>query len=496
MTAPRSIRLLTIGACLLLCGVVVAQQPFDLDPSFRTEIGQAYVSSILPLDGGQVLASGLMRFSGELTDKRLVRLNTNGTRDETFNNSGLGQGKLTAWLNDIFYVGTSQTVRRILPTGLQDPGFIEMNLGPYFSSLQGGDYHVFPDGRVLMSGLHLLDDPLRGFVGGYCLCWFSNQGYLDTTRVHRTCSGVLYHIEELPNGQFMGSGSTSTYDGQAAGNIFRFNADGSFDPTFDAHITYGEAFDFVALGDGRVYAAGRFMIQGIADTLSIVRFMPDGSLDPVFDHLLDFRVQEMTTFQGKGLLRKLHLLDENRLVCMGNFELVDGEPRGCVCMVDSLGNLSEEYFAGAGCGNFVYQGEVSGAATGLYAGPDGSYYICGAYHGYDDGTTNDTTQRMVSRLYGLDVGMEERQVELHASLKLHPNPASTWVAFDYDLRSLAKDAKLIVLDATGREVWRASLVVSKTQVLWDVRGVQPGTYAAILENGGARLTTERLVLQQ
>ena len=492
MTAWVSARLWSIGACSLLSCVVVGQQPFDIDPSFRTGIGQVYVSSALPLEGGKVLASGLMRFSGELTDKRLVRLNVDGSRDETFNNSGLGQGKLTPWVNEVFYVGTSQTVRRILPTGLQDPSFIEMNLGPYFSSLQGGDYHVFPDGRVLMSGLHLLDDTMRGFVGGYCLCWFSNEGYLDTTRIHRTCSGALLRFRELPDGKFIGSGTTASYDGQAASNIFRFNADGSLDPSFQASVSSGRAFGFLPLQDGRVYAGGSFKVTGITDTLRLVRFMSDGTLDPSFNNFNSFA---NTDLSGTILVSAIHQLDAGRLIIMGGFETVNGEPRQSICLVDTTGALIDDYFWGPGCGDYDYQGFTYGSLEGIVPAPDGSYYIWGAYHGYDDGTTNDTTQRMVSRLYGLDVGIEERQVELHASLKLHPNPASTWVAFDYDLRGLADEAKLIVIDATGREVWRASLVVSKTQVLWDVRGTQPGTYAAVLENGGMRLTTERLVLQ-
>ncbi|MBK8499293.1 MAG: hypothetical protein IPL52_10850 [Flavobacteriales bacterium] len=66
-----------------------------------------------------------------------------------------------------------------------------MNTGPYFLSLQPADYHVFPDGRVLISGTHTLNDPVRGFVGSYELIWFSNEGYLDTTRTHRNANGVI-----------------------------------------------------------------------------------------------------------------------------------------------------------------------------------------------------------------------------------------------------------------------------------------------------------------
>jgi hypothetical protein len=73
-----------------------AQVPFALDTTFRTEIStmanNQYVASVLPLSDGKVLASGRMRFPGEFSNKSLVRLLPDGTRDETFNNSGWGGG--------------------------------------------------------------------------------------------------------------------------------------------------------------------------------------------------------------------------------------------------------------------------------------------------------------------------------------------------------------------------------------------------------------------
>jgi uncharacterized delta-60 repeat protein len=484
--------LLTVLCATLAC-TASAQQPFELDASFRTQIGQVYVSSILPLSDGKVLASGLMRFPGELEDYTLVRLLANGTRDGSFNNSGLGQGKLTPWQDGKSYVGTSQTVRRILPAGQQDPSFIEMNLGPYFSSLQGGDYHVFPDGRVLMSGVHLLNDPVRDFVGAYCLCWFSSEGYLDTTRTHRTCSGSLDHFQALPDGKFIGSGSTSMYDGQPASNIFRFNADGSLDTAFQANATWGRAHGFLPMPDGRVYAAGVFRRSGEPDTLRFVRFLPDGSLDPSFNNHLHFGAGELTAAYG-GTPSFILQVGANRLIVAGGFRSVDGASRKGICAVDTTGVLLDDLFVDCGGGAYMYQNTTLGTVRGITESPDVGFFVWGSFHGYDDGTTNDTTQRMVSRLYGLDVGVRE-QSEPQAKLSVHPNPAHAWVAFDYDLNVPAENAELIVLDALGRRTWRASLSLSRHQVLWDVRATAPGAYSAVLENAGARVATERLVLQ-
>ena len=119
-------------AAFLAATVACGQWNFTVDPSFQTQVEYQSTGSILLNEDGTLIASGIMHFPGEFSDKRLVRLLPDGTRDETFYNSGLGGGRLTTW-QDRFYVGT-QTVRRILPTGYQDPTFIGLNLGPYFSS--------------------------------------------------------------------------------------------------------------------------------------------------------------------------------------------------------------------------------------------------------------------------------------------------------------------------------------------------------------------------
>ena len=161
------------------------QQPFDLDPSFRTSIDTWYVSSLLPVSDGKVLVSGQIKFPGDFVFRTGARLNPDGSRDVTYPATAYMGGKLTAW-SDRVYAINGIGMRRILLDGTLDANF-HMVSAPNFSALQAGDYHVFPDGRVLFSGKHQLSDADHGFVGDYCLCWFTDQGYLDTTRVHRTC---------------------------------------------------------------------------------------------------------------------------------------------------------------------------------------------------------------------------------------------------------------------------------------------------------------------
>ena len=371
-----------------------------------------------------------------------------------------------------------------------------MNSSPYFSSFQGGDYHVYPDGRILMSGLHALSDTIRGFTGDHCLIWFSNEGYLDTTGAHhRKCWGSLDFFRELPDGKFIGSGSTSTWDGQPASNIIRFHADGALDTTFQAHVWWGQAFGFLPLEDGRVYAAGLFRIDGIPDTLHLVRFMPDGSLDPSFNNLIKFRIVELSGGYG-AVPSRVYTHDNGRLLVLGGFELVEGHSRLGICMLDTTGQVIEDVFVNAGCGNYNYNGFIHGSPAGMKLAPDGNYYIWGAYHGYNDGTTNDTTQRFISRLYGLDVGVGEQGGEESQLLKIYPNPAQDQVTFVIDHTLLEDGAELVVLDLHGREVYGQRLQQQKDQVVWDTRSIAQGTYTVVLRQGKDKVKSETLIIQR
>lgn len=479
-----------------------SQQPFDLDTSFCTPIGQVYVSSILPLPDGAVIASGLMRFPGDVTDKRLVRLQPTGHRDETFYNSGLGGGFLRPWSNK-FYVSTPHTVRRILADGNQDPSFIGMNLGPYFSSLQGGDYHVYPDGRILMSGVHGLNDTVRDFVGDHCLIWFSNSGYLDTTKTHRKCAGSLDIFRELPNGQFIGSlgnpPNTASWEGQPTGsNVIRFDADGAWDPSFQANMWWGTAYGFLPLEDGRVYVGGNFRIAGLPDTLNLVRLMTDGSLDPTFNNTVKYRDTD-PNYPGnppKGIVRSIHQLSADQLIVTGNFGSIAGEPRGGIALIDTSGELLSDLFEGNGCGGYNYQASPLSTPyyyrviTDIVPAPDGSYYICGAYHGYDDGTTNDTLQRMVSRLHGLNVGVQERPLT-SLNVQAHPNPAQDNITFSWPAQRTA--GHLQVRDLYGRSLLEVSLPAGSDHRQVSLAGLAAGVYPCVLRWGSVQATVRVVI---
>lgn len=438
----------------LLCGsswiavlALWAQQPFDLDPSFQTDLQRYNVSSIALLGDSDLLLSGRFRLVGDQVDRYLYRVHYDGGGYIGFPYA-YGGGKLTAWM-DRFYVGDG-SVRRIYPDGTWDSSFITLTNGPYFTINIGGDYYVYPDGRVLFSGTHTLSDTARGYVGLYNLIWFSNQGYLDTTAHHRACDGHINYIHPLPDGKFLLGGFWSEYDGTPTPNsthLIRVFPDGALDTTFQCPIVQGDPAYHIRTDDGRHLITGMFRVSGSADTLQIVRLLPDGELDPTFHNHIQLKYAYANAQQyTQASIESLYRLNDGRLIITGGFTSVDGQPRGGIALLDSEGQLLEDFFSAAACGvwndGFIDQAYL----WALVSAPDGSFYIHGSYHGYNDGTTNYPGQRMVSRLYGLDVGMQERPAPQPA---LYPNPAHTTFRVQ-DAGATPLD--LVLHDALGRPV--------------------------------------------
>jgi uncharacterized delta-60 repeat protein len=465
----------------------VAQQPFQLDASFETSIDTWYVTSVLTLPDGDVIISGQVKFPGDLSFKALARLNPDGSQDLGFPTSGLGGGLLTAW-NGKFYVGTGQTVRRINMAGTLDTGFNEMNNDPFFSSLQGGGYHVFPDGRVLLSGSHFLSDTIHGFVGTYQLIWFTNTGSLDTTRQHRQASSSIFQIKEQPDGKFLCAGSMNQYEGQPVGQLFRIHPDGELDTTFNTTVDWGYPVSFHTLADGRILCGGAYKLLGDPDTLSLIRLLPNGDLDPTFNNHIQL-TYSYGSWTNYAPISDIHPLNDGRLIVTGSFDSVEGEVRGGIALLDSSGYLLNDLFDSPGCGPFTYMGSTGAYIRGIVPAPDGSYYIHGGYHGYDDGTNSDPGQRMVSRLYGLNVGVPQLGQPL--DLAVFPNPTHGQV--QVRLPEGEQGAVLHVIDPQGRVV--LALEMAGNMHVLDLVGQAAGLYAVRVRSRQGRIGKVLVVVE-
>jgi hypothetical protein len=487
-------RMVALATGAMLHMMLVAQAPLSLDVSFGCDFNTWYVSSILPLDDGSLLASGKMKIGNDLNFKNMMRFLPDGTRDLNFATNGAGGGEIKQW-GDQLYVSVGQEVRRLYLNGEIDYDFITMSTQPLYSALQGGDYHVYPDGSILMSGAHSLYDTARGFVGIYNLIWFTNTGHLDTTKTHRYCNGVIYEIEQQPDGKFLCSGSCNTYEGQPVSRIFRVHPDGALDTSFNSMVYWGRASAILPLTNGRSILAGRFMRSDVPnDTIHIAQVLDDGTLDPTFDHTVSLGLGTLPNYLDLGAdPNSIQHWPGGRYLVTGTFQTVNGLPRKGICVVDASGALMPE-FAGAGIGSYTYQGQVLSTVTDAFLTPDNMLYVYGAYHGYTDGTTNDPDQRFITRLYGPDLStaVSDATATVSQTLRVTPNPNNG--QFILNLPADLGPTQARLLDASGRVVQQYTLPAGTEQQHLGA-AAEPGAYVLVVEGADGQRWQARVVVE-
>lgn len=503
MKPSSFLRFVCSMATALVAMLLQAQAPFSLDTTFRTSFVSQNVNDMVFLPDGKLLLSGRMRFPGDQNDRNSVRLFPNGQQDMVFPTfpSTTGGGRFVPW-QDRIYVQAGATVRRLTNEGLIDNSFSPMFTDPLFLSGQGGDFHVFQDGRVVISGTHVLRDSIRGFLGSHQFIWFTNTGQLDIDRIHRKGNGALNRFVELPDGKFIISGYASSYEGQPVDRVFRVHADGSLDSTFRSGVEWGSAFDFLPLPDGRTYASGYFRITGVADTLGLIRMLPDGSLDPTFNNQLDFGRGDISGFTGwPGTVGSVQQYDAGRLIITGAFRSVNEVERGGICLVDTNGAMLNSAFTGPGCGYYYHPNLIYASLSGIEQDGNGAYYIYGAYHGYDDGETNDPDQRFMSRLFGGELPPEPvgtgtvEQARIGSTFNVYPNPTRDNATIAYTFTTHTGQAHVRLLDLAGREVKVYTLRGSEGQLLLDTHAIASGVYLVELRVDERLVHVEKLVLE-
>lgn len=453
----------TVTGCLLaLAALLRAQSPLALDPSFQTDLDEVhhtdgcFVADVARLNNGRLLVSGDLFYPGNTYPKKLRIFNADGSLLGSPADNialGYGDGQIRSW-GDMFYVRGSFMVSRFFGDGTLDSSFDILENAPQYVGLQGGDIYARPEGGLLMAGLNRLINA-DGSNSWYGLIGFTNTGAVDSSFTPRDSGGHgIYMLQPLANGQLLAAGPVTQYDGQAVSRVFRIWPDGSLDTTFHSPITTGTSWPRCAheLPDGKLLLGGTFTIGG--DTLYLVRTFPDGTLDPSFNAHLRFRMDEFGPHPAwMASVNDIVPYGPNKFILAGAFFSADHERRGALAMIDTAGNLLDNELAYYGCDSVT--GGVAtpyslGGLVGIKLLSDGYYYIYGRYTGFDDGTWYPH-QRMMSRLYPANVGVQEHQQDL--SIKLSPNPGSDVLHIETD--AIGK-IDVRVLDATGRAVLSAS----------------------------------------
>lgn len=219
------------------------------------------INSLAIQNDGKIYAVGtFLNFSG-ISANRAIRLNADLTRDNTFS-IGTGFNSTVNWVtlqsdNKVLiggaytdYSGVSANrLVRLNNDGSVDNSF---NIGTGFSS-SVNTIKVQTDGKILVGGVF---NQFSGITAGRIIR-LNNNGSVDTSFVTGTgFNGGVTQIVEQPDGKLLVCGQFTTYDGVSASRIVRLNSDGSRDNSFINGSNNGTITEVELLPYNRIVLAG------------------------------------------------------------------------------------------------------------------------------------------------------------------------------------------------------------------------------------------------
>ena len=261
-----------------------------IDNTFTIGLGLSNYTTYAPNkmtlqpDGKIIVTGGFTTYSG-VTANRIVRLNTDGTIDNTFN-TGTGfnnstfesslqtDGKIIVVGYFTSYSGTSRNrIIRLNSDGSIDNTF---NIGTGFNGTFVTDVTLQSDEKILVAG---------GFttysgVSKNRIVRLNTDGAIDNTFTIGLGfnSGTDFDISIQPDNKILVGGEFSSYSGYSANKFIRLNVDGTIDPTFNMDTS----IDISAIYDSEILDSGKIIVVGYFTSTSsnmIHRIFSGGSID-------------------------------------------------------------------------------------------------------------------------------------------------------------------------------------------------------------------------
>jgi len=340
--------------CLLAAG--------DLDPSFgddgkvTTSVGPfgAEVRSLAIQSDGKILVAG---HNGD--DFTTVRYNPDGSLDTTFDSDGI----VTTDFGAVSEVGTSMVVQpdgKIIVAGYiyfggqnsSDFAVVRYNSDGSLDSSFDGDGKLTTDlfgsgsdfaesmalqadGKIILAGY-----AFTGASGDFAVVRYNSDGSLDTsfdgdgkvtTDFGGTESDYGRSVRLQADGKIVVAGTVFYLDGTPSDfALARYNSDGSLDESFDDDgrvvtdfaASEDSARSIAIQADGKIVAAGYAYIDG--GKFAISRYNADGTLDSAFD--ADGRVA--TDFGGSDHQARSVALQADGKVVVAGYAFFDNADDG------------------------------------------------------------------------------------------------------------------------------------------------------------------------
>jgi uncharacterized delta-60 repeat protein len=349
--------------------------------------GSKIYQTILQPDGKILVGGDFTSYDG-VDSNRIIRLNTGGTIDNTFNigtgfsNNTLfssvnvmhlqSDGKILVGGNFTSYSGvTVDRFVRLNTGGTIDNTF---NIGTGFSTFNLiSTIKTQSDGKILIGG----DFTSYDGVDSNRIARLNTGGTIDNTfnigtGLTNGFNGYVQSIALQPDGKILAGGNFSSYSGVTSSRIIRLNTGGTIDNTFNIGAGFNDVVDVITLQpDGKILAGGVFTSYSGVTRNGIIRLNTGGTIDNTFN-------------SGDGFNSNVHsitLQPDGKILVGGSFSSYNGVTSSGIIRLNSNGTIDNTFITGSTNG-------FNDSVRSIVLQPDGKILVSGDFNTYSGVTYN------------------------------------------------------------------------------------------------------------
>jgi uncharacterized delta-60 repeat protein len=343
------------------------------------------VNALMQRPDGEIFVGGFIEQFNGTAAYDMVLLNLNGSRDLSFDTNLGFNGRVNDFKllpsGKVIVCGDFSTyngVRRIGLARLNSDGTLDTDFdaGEFkiYTSAYLSTVLVHPDGRIFVGGFfNSLNEKEYSF-----LVALAADGAVDPN--FKEGWGASFVVESLalaPDNKILATGGFTSYNGVTRERIARLQVDGSLDESFNTNDTYhfDDQVTAVAIqSDGKIIAGGDFTSYLGKSRNKIVRINEDGSLDETFA-------------VGKGFnysFNDLIVQPDNKILLAGQFSTYQGEQHQRLIRLNPDGGVDNTLAVGTGFDGGVYSMALQN---------DGKILVGGYFSNY-----NGTPRKKIARL--------------------------------------------------------------------------------------------------
>jgi len=296
----------------------------------------------LAFQGTNIVLAGNFDYCKNVTRHKIARISSNGFHDITFNTGSGCNGsiqKITTQTDGKIIVGGTFT----LFNGAIRSGIVRLNndgtLDNTFTNTQGTNgivnaIKVQLDGKIIIGGVFTAyGSSLRNKI-----VRVNTNGTLDTS--FNIGTGFNDYVSDIiiqPDGKIIVIGAFTSYNGVTANRIVRLNSNGSVDTTFITGTGANNIVSVMALQqDGKILIAGTFTAYNGVSRYRFLRLNSNGSLDTTF-------------FSGTGLntnafVSSINIFSDGKILLSGNISSYNNVYTGSMLRLNQDGTINTSVF--------------------------------------------------------------------------------------------------------------------------------------------------------